>query len=238
MTDPSDPSDRDGAPSDPGASGASGASGARETTPPRLRLATFAGPAADLGVPLVGYYALRAVGTTEWVALLGATLAAGVRLIWVAVRARRVTGFAAVMVAVFGLGLGLAFVGGDARFLLLKDSFGTTAVGVVFLASLAAGRPLTLSAFQTWNPDEAEKMGELYRTEPAARRVFRVTAIVWGLGLLVEAGLRVPMIYLIPLDVAVGVSTAMMAVAIVALSIWTAAYVARARTRAEAGEGS
>src|SRR3954462_7410610 len=63
----------------------------------------FSGLAWDVGAPLLGYYALHLLGATDWVALLVATLAAGLRLVWVALRTRQVTWFAAVMLAVFGL---------------------------------------------------------------------------------------------------------------------------------------
>lgn len=194
----------------------------------------FSGLLWDVGVPLVGYYGLHLLGASDWVALLVATLAAGVRLVWVAVRARQVTWFAAVMLGVFGLGLALAFVGGDPRFLLVKDSFGTALVGLVFLASLFAGKPLTLSAFQTWQPRGAQEMEELYRTLPPIRTMFRRSAVVWGLGLLLEATLRIPLIYLLPIDVMVGLSTAMMVTTIVGLSIWNAWYGQRAGATARA----
>ena len=211
----------------------SGSSTESESESPASRFAALSGLAADVGLPLVGYYGLRVAGASEWVALLGATALAGVRLVVVALRSRRVTWFAALMLAVFGLGLALAFVGGDPRFLLLKDSLTTGVVGLVFLASLGAGRPLTLSAFQTWKPDEAAEMEHLYRTAPAARRIFRVSAVVWGVGLLAEAGLRVPLIYVLPLDVAVGASTAMMIVTITALSTWNGIWAGRAQARAQ-----
>jgi hypothetical protein len=205
-------------------------------------LRVFSGLLWDVGAPLVAYYALRLLGTSEWVALLVATLAAGVRLVWVAVRARQVTWFAAVMLAVFGLGLALAFVGGDARFLLVKDSFGTALVGLVFLASLLGGKPLTLSAFQTSQPWKAREMEEFYRTIPPVRRTFRVSAVVWGVGLLVEAVARIPLVYLLPIDVMVGVSTAMMVTVIVGLMAWNIWYGARtgakARAWAEAHHGA
>ncbi|MDD7939264.1 hypothetical protein PHK61_12645 [Actinomycetospora lutea] len=194
----------------------------------------FSGLLGDVGLPLVGYYGLHALGASDWVALLVATLAAGVRLVWVAVRARQVTWFAAVMLAVFGLGLVLAFVGGDPRFLLVKDSFGTALVGLVFLASLAAGKPLTLSAFQTWQPRGAQEMEEFYRTLPPIRTMFRRSAVVWGVGLLLEASLRIPLIYLLPIEVMVGLSTAMMVTTIVGLSIWNAWYGRRAGATARA----
>jgi hypothetical protein len=199
---------------------------------PGLRV--FSGLLWDVGAPLVAYYALRLLGASEWVALLVATLAAGVRLVWVAVRARQVTWFAAVMLAVFGLGLALAFVGGDARFLLVKDSFGTALVGLVFLASLLGGKPLTLSAFQTSQPWKAREMEEFYRTIPPVRHTFRLSAVVWGVGLLLEAIVRIPLIYLLPIDVMVGVSTAMMVAVIVGLSLWNGWYGARTGPKARA----
>jgi len=200
----------------------------------RAGLRQLAGLLWDVGVPLVGYYVLHALGASDWVALLVATVAAGLRLVWVAVRTREVTWFAAVMLAVFGLGLALAFVGGDARFLLIKDSFGTALVGLVFLASLFAGKPLTLSAFQTSQPHRAREMEEYYRTLPPVRRTFRVSAVVWGVGLLLEATVRIPLVYLLPIDVMVGLSTAMMVTVLVGLAIWNGWYGARTRAKARA----
>jgi intracellular septation protein A len=199
---------------------------------PRLQMLTAL--LWDVGAPLIAYYALHTLGASDWVALLAATLAAGLRLVWVAVRTREITWFAAVMLAVFGLGLALAFVGGDPRFLLVKDSFGTALVGSVFLASLAFGKPLTLSAFQTWQPKQAREMEEYYRTLPPIRSMFRRSAVVWGVGLLLEAALRIPLIYLLPIDVMVGVSTGMMITAIVGLSVWNGWYGKRAGVRARA----
>jgi hypothetical protein len=202
--------------------------------PQRPGMRQYAGLLWDIGVPLGGYYALHLYGASDWVALLVATLAAGLRLVWVAVRAREITWFAAVMLSVFGLGLALAFVGGDPRFLLVKDSFGTALVGIVFLASLRFGKPLTLSAFQTWQPRQAREMEEFYRTIPPVRHTFRLSAVVWGLGLLLEAIVRIPLIYLLPIDVMVGLSTALMVVVIVGLSIWNAWYGARTGPKARA----
>ena len=87
------------------------------------------GLAWDVGLPLVAYYALHFLGASDWVALLTASCAAALRIVWAAVRDRRLNLFAVVMLVVFGVGLALAFVGGDPRFLLLKDSFVTGAVG-------------------------------------------------------------------------------------------------------------
>jgi hypothetical protein len=196
--------------------------------------AAVAGLACDVGLPLIGYYTLHGLGASDWAALLTATAAAGARLAWVAVRTRRITWFAAVMLAVFGAGTALAFAGGEPRVLLLKDSATTAMIGAVFLISLLGERPLTLSAAQTWRPARAQLLAELYRSEPAARRVFHVSALGWGAGLLGEATLRVPLVYLLPVDLMVGLSTAMMIIAMAGLAIWNAAFITRAARRTPA----
>src|SRR6195952_5854922 len=192
------------------------------------RFGPLVGLAWDGGLPLVGYYAMHALGASDRTALLVATAAAGVRVFWVFARDRRVTWFGAVMLAVFGIGLLLALVGGDPRFILVKDSFPTGGVGIVFLLSLLAARPLTFAALQSWQPATAAELDAIWEDAPGVRRTFRISAIAWGVGLLLEAGLRVPLIYVLPIDVAVGASTGMQIVAFTALGVWNAVYAIRA----------
>jgi hypothetical protein len=112
--------------------------------------------------------------------------------------------------------------------LLLKDSATTAMIGAVFLVSLLSERPLTLSAAQTWRPRQARRLAELYKGEPAAWRAFRASALGWGIGFLGEAVLRVPLVFLLPVDVMVGLSTAMMIAAMAGLAVWNAAYITAA----------
>lgn len=189
------------------------------------------GLATDIGLPLASFYTLHALGASDWAALLAASAAAGIRMVVVAVWTRRVSWFAAVMLGVFGVGLALAFTGGDPRVLLLKDSAPTAVIGAVFLASLLGQRPLTLAAAQAWRPRRAQALEQLYLTDPGARHAFRVSALGWGLGLVAEAALRVPLIYLLPLTAAVGASTALMIVSMLALAVWNAGYLGRAARR-------
>lgn len=191
------------------------------------------GLAWDVGLPLLAYYALHLAGVSDWIALLAATGAAALRIVLVAVRDRALNLFATVMLLVFGIGLGLAFVSGDPRFLLLKASVVTGAVGMVFLITAARGRrPLTLAAEQSFSPSRTAELAEEYRTDPDVRRGHRVSSTVWGIALLAEAAVRVPLIYLLPISVMVGLSTAMLIATIVGLVVWNARYVARAQGRA------
>jgi hypothetical protein len=181
----------------------------------------------DVGLSVASYYGLRLAGASEWVAMLGAALAAGLRIVWVAVRDRTLNLFATVILVIFGLGLVLSFISGDPRFLLLKGAIVTAAGGIAFLVSIGTGRPLTLAAEQGGQPGKAEQLETLYHTDPAVRHGFRVSAWVWSLGLLTEALIRAPLIYLLPIDVMVGLSTALSVVTIGGLIIWHRRYFAR-----------
>lgn len=191
------------------------------------------GLAWDVGLPVATYYALHLLGATDWVALLASTLVAGARVAWGAVRQRSLNPFAAVMLLVFGIGLALTFVSGDPRFLLVKESFVTGAVGLAFLVTALHGRrPLTLAAQQSWHPEQAAELAREFRDNPAVRRGHTVVSTVWGVGLLAEAALRVPLVFLLPPSVMVGLSTAMSVLVLGGLSVWTGRYATRPRAAA------
>jgi hypothetical protein len=186
----------------------------------------------DVGLPLVGYYALHLLGVADWPALLAATLLAGARIVWVAVRERSLNLFATVMLVVFGLGLLLAFVSGDPRFLLLKNSIVTGAVGLTFLGTALWGTPLSLAASQSFQPARREEIRREYDTEPEVRHGHRLSSTVWGAVLLIESLVRVPLVYLLPVSVMVGLGEVMSIVAFAGLITWNIWYVKRATARA------
>lgn len=168
--------------------------------------------------------ASQAAGASERTALLAATVLAASRLVWVALRRRQVTWFVAVMIAVFGLGLLLTFLAGDARVLLLKDSVVTASVGTVFLLSAVSGRPLTLAAAQTTQPWHAAALDDLFRRRADVRHRFVVSALVWGVGLLLESAVRIPLVYTLPVDAMVAISEALLWGTIISLLAWNLVY--------------
>ncbi|MGI5127077.1 VC0807 family protein [Pseudonocardia sp. CA-107938] len=189
----------------------------------------------DVGLPIITYYVLRAAGASEWVALLAATGVAAARIVWGVVAQREVNQFATVMLLVYGLGLVLALVTGDERVLLLKSSLITASIGAVFLVTAVIGRrPLTLAASQSFQPARAAEIAEEFRTEPAARRAHRLISAVWGTGLLAEAILRIPVVYLLPIDIGYLISELMLVGAFVLLIGWTVWYVRRLGSNASA----
>jgi hypothetical protein len=193
------------------------------------------GLAWDVGLPLMVFYGLHLAGVGDWLALLGATLAGAARMGWVAVRYRTLNSFAVVMLGVFGLGLGLAFVTGEPRFLLLQFSILTSFVGIMFLASAVWGRqPLTLAAVQHWVPSHAVEIVEEYRTDPGVRHAYRFSSTIWGLGLLTDAIARIPLVLLLPSSVVVELSNAMTLAILAGLIVWNIRYERAAARRAGA----
>ena len=182
----------------------------------------------DVGPSVAAYYGARALGCSDYVSLLAGTVASALRLIWVAVRDRRVDAFAMFLLVLFGVGLALTFVTGDARFVLVKDSLTSFLAGLFFLGSCALGRPLTYYAAQRFaRPEGRDQLRARYAADPAVRRRYFVSALVWGGGLLAEALLRIPLVLVLPIDVAVGASTVLMIVAYALLVGWTIHFARR-----------
>lgn len=195
----------------------------------------------DVGLPVLAYYGLHLLGASDFTALLVASAVAALRVAWTAVRRRTLNAFATVMLLVYGVGLVLALVTEDARTLLLRDSFVTASVGLVFLVTAWIGRrPLTLAASESFAPGKAAEIAQEYATNPHVRRGHRLSSTVWGAGLVAEALIRVPVVYLLPVSVAVGLSQALLVVTLVGLAVWNGWYVrrAQARGRGTAGDGA
>jgi hypothetical protein len=194
--------------------------------------AMLRGLALDVGLPVLAYYLLHVLGASDWAALLAGSGVAAARIVGSAARTRRLNPFATVKLLVYGGGFALAFATGDPRTLLVRSSLITASVGTVFLVTAVRGRrPLTLAAMQSFAPGKAAEAQQEYDTDPDARRGHRVSSTVWGVGLIAEAIVRVPLVYLLPIEIGVGATEGLFIGTFVALMVWNGWYVARARAR-------
>jgi hypothetical protein len=187
------------------------------------------GLARDIGIPVVVYYVLHLNGVNDRLALLVASLVAAARVAWDAVRTRTLNPFALLIMVVFGLGVVLTFVTGDARLLLVKDSVTTAVLGGAFLVAAALKRPLTIAALRSWQPAQGAEMAQRFTTDPLTRHRHLLTSTVWGVALLVEALIRVPLIYLVTLPLMVGLSALLLLATLGVLILWTGWYVRRSQ---------
>jgi hypothetical protein len=103
------------------------------------------------------------------------------------------------------------------------------------MAMLCTRRPLMFSfALEFIGPDTAQgrEMTGLWQYE-RFRRIFRIITTVWGIGFLLEAALRVAIVYDTSTGTALASSTVTPFVWVAGLLAWTVAYGARQRKRGE-----
>jgi intracellular septation protein A len=189
----------------------------------------------DAAGPLAAYSLLRSAGVSTVTALLLSGVFPALGLIITAIRSRRIEAFGALVLAgiVVGTVLGLAFH--SARLLLIEGSVPTAVLGVACLGSLRARRPLMYSfALELTGPDteKGREMTGLWRFEEF-RHIFRIITAVWGAGFLVEAALRVVVVYNTSTGTALALSKASPYVTGAILSGWTIAYTAHLRRKGE-----
>ena len=204
-----------------------------QSATPRM-LTVVRGLFLDAGMALCAYFVLRLAGFEPYWALLGGAAVAGLRLAYGMLRTRKFEGFAAFMCLGFLIGTALALVTGSDRFLLLKDSFTTGLFGLIFLGSCYVGKPFMFHAakrFRAAGSMEDEQWEQKWRDVPDFRQLFRMLTMVWAATFVVESLVRVPIIYLLPIDPAAAISGLLMPTMLLVLLIWTVRHSRRAEQR-------
>ncbi|HEY3505997.1 MAG TPA: VC0807 family protein [Actinocatenispora sp.] len=195
---------------------------------------------ADVGLPAVAYYGGRALGLDVEVALAAGGGVGLIRLAWIGVTRRRLDGLAAVVVGAFAALLVASLLTGDPRILLARESIVSGGLGLLLLGSAAVRRPVLYAMLRRLNAGNADLLARwdvTWRDRPAFRRVFLLMSVVWGAGLLAEAIIRVPLIYLLPVDVTAALSTALQVGTVGLLVLWSLWY-RRRRQHAAAATAS
>ncbi|WP_018180283.1 VC0807 family protein [Jongsikchunia kroppenstedtii] len=184
--------------------------------------ALLRGLGLDVGLPFIVYFAVQLTGGSVFHALLAGALAAGARTVWVALRSRRLDLFSGFLLATFAIGLALTFATGDARFVLLKDSATSFAVGAAFVGSCLLGRPLAYYAARRFgSPAAAATTGTI------ERHWYRFS-MIWGVTLLADAIIRGIVAYTLPLSIAGDLSQVLMIAAYGGLIAYTVRVARRA----------
>jgi hypothetical protein len=152
------------------------------------------------------------------------------------VRSRRLDIIGLISLVLIVLGVVASLISGDARFILIKESLLTGMFGLVWLATLLMPRPLMFYVGRqfTSGGDPARAADFEARWQyPAFRAVCRIMTVVWGVALLLEAGLRVALSFVLPIPIFLLVSPVLALAVTVGLIAWTMAYARRSRQRAE-----
>ncbi len=225
----------------------------RETTPPRRRPRPQASAPApppaslkrqlallvlDVGAPVGLYYGLRAAGLSTLVALGAGAVVPAVGVIIQLLTRRRLDGVGGVVVVSVLATIVLSLITDSPRFLLARDGFITALWGLWFLATLRARwgplsrRPaafaLARPLMEGRRPFGSASWDDVWASEPAFQKIWRVSTIIWGAGLLIDAVLRVLMSYTLPVSVVPGLGGALWPVTFIVIQVVTNVYYHRA----------
>ena len=185
--------------------------------------------AVEFGLPLAAYYGLRAAGVGIFAALLVAAVVSAVIASVPVIRHRRLDGLATYVATMMVCGVGVSLLAGSTQFLLAREALLTEITGAWFIASLwgyrplayLLSRPLLEGRFQ-WPPH----WDELWDRSPRFRHMWRVSSVLWGIGTLADAALRVIMAHTLPPDLVPALGTALYAATSAVLIVVTTVYYA------------
>jgi hypothetical protein len=144
-----------------------------------------------------------------------------------------IAGLALLSIAV---SLMLIFLGGSPRLLLIRESFISGAIGLAYLVSLLFPRPLGFyfaRHFLTGNvPERMVGFNALWQY-PAFRFAMRLYTIVWGLGFLLEMGVRSFLVFTLTIPQFLIISPFVFYGFLGSLALWTVLYSRKGRKRIE-----
>jgi hypothetical protein len=198
----------------------------------------------EIVLPIAAYLALVGLGVPPVWALAASAGVSVVVLVARWVRSRRISALGALVLVRFALGIAVALVTGDARFVLLKDYLVTLVIALAAGGTLRLERPFIAWIRRDLAPDR-ERFEARWRDDPAFRRVHRQLTRWWVGGLVGEVAVAVVLIYGLPLTAAVvatGVLTPAVLLGLIAVTQTRAGRVERrpgpppaARPRAAGG---
>ncbi len=188
-------------------------------------------------LPIGVYFVARSHVHTDAQALIVAGCFSVGWILLQAARQRRVDFVGAIVLFGFAVGVvSSTLLGGNAYVLKVRDAFFTLVFGVVLIVTLFThDRPALfyvsryLSAGN--DPTRVSAFDRLHEV-PVGRRAFRVLSVVWGIGLVVEASLRMLLADVLPTGTFLATSPALTASVIGSLFAFTALYSRRVQEAA------
>ena len=150
---------------------------------------------------------------------------------------RSLDGLALISLILIVLSLLGSLVSGSPRFHLVKESVLTGVFGIACAVSLALPRPLAFffgRQFATAGNPARVQIWNSYWVYPQFRRVQYTITAVWAAVLLLDAGVRVVLTFVLPVASIVWLSPLIFYAGLFALLMWMFSYIARARARASA----
>lgn len=149
--------------------------------------------------------------------------------IWSLIRTKKIDAFATFILVGLVLGILAAIIGGDEKFILLRNSIVTGIMGGVFIVSFLFPKPLIYYFALRFSDDKEE--AATHWKYPNYRRVMRLMTFVWGMCLLLEAVVKVMLVYTLSVSQFLIVAPIFTYVIIGLTIFWTIKYTSKARKK-------
>jgi hypothetical protein len=188
-------------------------------------------------LPIIAYTTLTGRGWSPVAALSASAIFPVIATLVSIARSRSLDGLALISLILIVLGLLGTLVSGSARFLLVKESVLSGALGIAFAVSLALPRPLAFFfgwQFATGGDPGRVQIWNSYWIYPQFRRVQYTITAVWAAVLLLDAGVRVFLTFVLPTGTIVWLSPVIFYLGLFAMLLWMFSYIGKARARASA----
>ncbi|KAJ3277196.1 hypothetical protein HDV01_000248 [Terramyces sp. JEL0728] len=121
----------------------------------------------------------------------------------------------------------------DPKLILLKDSFQTILLAILFGTSIYMQENLIWRynrQFSGHHPEIQKELDERWQ-DPRVKQTTNTLCIIWAVGFLFEAGVRIVLIYTIPTDTLGYISPCLLVVVLGTLALSTVLYVKAARQK-------
>ncbi len=130
-----------------------------------------------------------------------------------------------------------AFITGDQKIFLIRESILTGALGIACLVSLLFPKPLMFYFGRQFmsggDPTKAAYYNSLWQY-PRFRFSNYLITVVWGIGFVVEFALRVVLVYTLSVAEVLAIAPIVFNAITIGLILWTVAYGNRARRKGQA----
>jgi hypothetical protein len=188
-------------------------------------------------LPFVLYQVMKTyANASDFLAVVVSGLPPTIAALVGVVRKRQIdflSGFVLISIVV---GIIPVLMGGDARLLLVRESLFGIAFSAAYLGSLLYRRPMAFyfaRYFATGNNEQnVAWFNGLWQYE-GFRHIMRVVTIVWGVSFLLEACIRIPLVFMLSIPQFLVVSPFISYSLFGGLMAWTMVYSRRGRKRGE-----
>lgn len=175
----------------------------------------------DLALPAALFYGLRAYGVDDVTALVAGMVPPLLRSVYTVIRQRRIDPLGALILAGMVISLVTGIISDSPRQLLIRNAWVSAPLSLWTLATLWARRPIQFTVTRELMPARAPLMDHLWETDAGFRRAWRHITIVWGVLMLVDAGLRIVISMTLPIGMVPVIDTVISIVTVIGLQLPT-----------------